>query len=96
MEEAAQFHAVHCIVSYLRGCYDWRVGHFPWIRIDAYPKGADRKAVQHIFRGDEELHRAIHRQFNDLRSLAGRAILWIVKRPLPLLRGNLDDEGVRG
>ena len=51
--------------------------------------------MQHIFRGDIEHHRTIHRQFNNLSSLASRAILWIVKRPLPLLRGHVDDEGVR-
>ena len=50
--------------------------------------------MQHIFGGDEELHRAIHRQFNDLRTLTGRTILWVVERPLPLLRGNIDDQSV--
>ena len=50
--------------------------------------------MQHIFGGDEELYWAIHRQFNDLRTLTRRTILRVVKRPLPLLGSNIDDHGV--
>src|SRR6266478_7017218 len=96
MKEPAQFHALHYVRANLRGGYDCCGGHLPRVRVDAYPKGADGKAVQHIFRGDIELYRTIHRHLNDLSSSAGRAILWIVKGPLPLLRGHLDGQGVRG
>src|SRR5258708_32780448 len=96
VKESAQFHALHCVRANLCGGYDCSGGHLPRVRIDAYPKGADGKAVQHIFRGDIELYRTIDWQLNDLSSSAGHVILWIATAPLPLLSGHLDGQGVRG
>src|SRR5579863_9283901 len=94
MVEATQFHAAHRVAPDHSRRHERRGGYLPWVSVYAYPQRLDGKPVQHIQRGNIKLHRAIHRQFKRL-PLAGYSVLWIIKRPQPLLRGYLDNQRVR-
>src|SRR5581483_9061525 len=97
MVKPAQFYAAHGVTSYLRWRNKWCSGYLPWVSVYSYSKRLDGESVQHIFRGNVEFHGTIDWQFEYL-ALAGHVILWIVKRPEPLLPGHLDNKlvGRRG